>query len=144
MDQPSRKTSESAEKLRSFVGQSSGTHAFSVTEAALQEFCAAVGARYRGGAPATFMTVFRHGEFELLDRMEFPLKSALHADQEFRYDAPIRAGDEVEYRATLTKAFEKNGATGPMKFLVFETVIHARRGAENILVGSSKTTIIIR
>lgn len=121
---------------------------FDVTEDRLKEFCAAVGGRYRGEAPPTFMTVLRDGEFELFKEMGIPLKSVLHGDQEFRYLRPIRPGDRIEYQTVVSKAFEKQGSSGLMRFIVFETELRAGGAvggaSQPALVGVSKTTVIVR
>jgi hypothetical protein len=130
--------------LKAAVGRKSANHSYLASEEKLRAFCAAVGAPYRGEAPPTFMTVFRQAEFELLDQMGIPLRSVLHADQEFRYSEPIRPGDEIEYQAVVSRAFEKTGSSGAMRFLVFDTEVHIKRDQGNLVAGNSKTTIVSR
>jgi hypothetical protein len=130
--------------IKSFVGKRSETRCFTVTEERLKRFCESVGSPYRGEAPLTFLTVFRDGEFNLLAEIGMNLSQVLHGDQEFTYSAPIHAGDELEFDAALTKALEKKGATGVMRFLVFETDVRRKSGREAVSVGTMKTTVIVR
>lgn len=132
-------------EIKAMVGLQSSVYRYSVTETALREFCEAVGARYRGEASPTFMTVFRIGEFELLrEKMGIPLSAVLHADQEYRYETAILPGDEIDYQTALTRAFEKTGSSGSMRFFVFDTEVRFRRGEEAGVIGYCKTTLIVR
>ena len=126
------------------TGTRSSVHHYQATEESLRRFCEAVGARYREEAPPTYMTIFRQGEFEILDKMSIPLKNVLHADQEYRYVNGIRAGDSIEFETVLTRAFEKGGSTGLMRFFVFDTEVRARRESGLVVIGSAKSTIISR
>lgn len=131
-------------ELKNFVGRRSETWKFQVTEERLRQFCDAVGAPYRGEAPLTFLTLFRDGEFKLLADFGFQLSQVLHADQEFNYLDKIVPGDHLEYQTTFSKALEKRGSTGVMRFLVFDTEVRAQRGSDWSEVGNLKTTIIVR
>lgn len=125
-------------------GLKSKPKTFHVTEQHLRAFCAAVGSKYRGEAPPTFLTVLREGEFDLLEDMGIKLAQALHADQEYTYEDRILPGDVLNFESTLTKAFEKKGSKGPMKFMVFETQFVALRAGKSVPVGCAKSTIIVR
>lgn len=131
-------------ETKAMVGRKSSVHRYDATEESLRRFCQAIGGRYRGEAPPTFMTIFRVGEFEILKQMSIPLQSVLHADQEYRYEAPILAGDPIEYQTVLTRAFEKTGSSGSMRFFVFDTEVRALRAEGPVVVGGSKTTLIVR
>ncbi len=111
-----------------------------VTEKMLKAFCSAVGAEYTGEAPPTYMTRYRQGEFELLQKNGVPLTSILHGEQEYEYFAPIKPGMKVEYETKITKSHEKKGSSGSMHFLVFETSVKESGKA----LGLAKTTIVVR
>jgi hypothetical protein len=131
--------------LKSWVGQKSPMQHYDATEDRLKGFCSAVGAKYRGDASPTFMAVLLPGMFKLLEKIGIPLSSVLHTDQEYRYHQPIQSGDRLVYETVLAKAFEKQGRANSMKFMVFETEVHAdRAGVSGIHVGSCKTTLITR
>jgi hypothetical protein len=137
--------SEVGVNLKSWVGQKSPLQHYDATDDKLKEFCAAVGAEFRGDAPPTFMAVLLPGMFKLLEKIGIPLSSVLHTDQEYRYHQPIAPGDRLAYETVLSKAFEKQGRTSSRKFMVFETEVHADRpGAAGLHIGSCKTTLITR
>jgi hypothetical protein len=91
-------------------------------------------------APPTFMTVFRRGEFELFELIGLKLESELHAEQFYRYESEIRAGDEVTFQTELTSVLEKKGTRGRLCFLTLETKFRAK----DRTIGSSRTTIVVR
>lgn len=126
------------------AGLKSTPKTVTVTEERLQAFCAAVGAKYRGFAPPTFLTVCREGEFDLLADMGIRLAQAIHADQEYTYEEPILPGDVLKFESTLAKVLEKRGSSGAMKFLVFETQLTAVRSGRSLPAGSAKSTIMVR
>lgn len=131
--------------IKANVGRKAPVQTYDATEARLKAFCDAVGAKYRGEAPPTFMAVLLPGMFKLLDEIKVPLKSVLHTDQEYQYHQPILPNDQLVYETTLGKALEKQGKTGSMKFMVFDTIVHATRGGvPGLHVGTCKTTIITR
>lgn len=130
--------------IKSQVGKKSSRRQYAVTEAKLRELCAAVGAKYRGEAPPTFMTILRHGEFELWDRLGVELSSVLHADQEYEYEGPILPDDRLEYETVMSKAFEKQGSAGAMRFMIFDTDVYAVRSGAAVRVGTGRTTVIVR
>jgi hypothetical protein len=133
--------------IKSHLGRKSPVQTYDATEAKLKAFCDAVGAEYRGDAPPTFMAVLLPGMFMLLNEIGIPLKSVLHTDQEYQYHQPILPGDHLIYETTLAKALEKQGKTGAMRFMVFDTIVHATRASvpiPGLHVGTCKTTIITR
>lgn len=128
---------------KSHEGAVSNSYKEKISDERIREFCGAVGADVASTAPPTFLTVFRAGEFELLERMGIALASVLHGEQTYLYNSDLRAGDEVSFKTTLTSVHEKKGARGQMTFLSFETLIEAA-GARTRRVGTSRTTIIVR
>ena len=127
---------------KSFAGAVSKPYSEKILEERVREFCVAVGAEPAALAPPTFLTVFRAGEFELLERMGIPLAGVLHGEQTYLFNSDVRAGDEITYKTTLTAVHEKKGTRGQMTFLNFETVIEAA-GNRTRRVGTSRTTIIV-
>ena len=71
-----------------------------VTAERIRDFCAALRADCptvdgECVAPPTFLTCFRHGEFELFEKIGLKLQNVLHAEQIYEYESDIRAGDEI-------------------------------------------------
>lgn len=126
--------------LKDRVGETASGYRESADAERIRRFCEAVGAPISEVAPPTFMTVFRKGEFDLFSKLGIPLARVLHAEQEYVYRGVIRAGDEVTYETRLTHVLEKNGASGSMHFLTFETEVATASGP----AGLSKTTIVVR
>lgn len=112
----------------------------------LAAFAAAIGERdprlAAEVAPPTFMKVLE-GEHDssraILAALEVPLARVLHAEQQFEYLAPIRAGDRVTVRRTVTDLYEKKG--GAMEFIVIESVL---TGAAGLLLGRSRQVVAVR
>lgn len=107
-------------------------------------FSGAVHAQDRGEAPPTFLTIARDGEFELLQVLGLPLKNILHAEQEYEYEAPLLAGDELVYSTSLAQVLEKKGGSGSMTFFILETVFEAERGGNRMRVGRARTNLLTR
>ncbi len=111
----------------------------------VQEFAQAVGAKVIGDeVPPTYITIFRDGEFSLLERLGIPLAKVLHADQEYQYDLPVRAGDEIEYVTELVQVLEKHGRAGSMSFLTFETNFKSIHNHPGQNLCKSRSLIIFR
>jgi hypothetical protein len=113
-----------------------------VTAERISTFARAVGSGQIGFsiAPPTFMTCFRKGEFEIIAMLELKLENVLHAEQVYEYFSDIQAGDEIDFRSTLTHVLEKKNATGRLCFLTVETDV----SASDKRLGTSSTTIVVR
>jgi hypothetical protein len=90
------------------------------------------------------MTCLRAGEFELFSRFGIPLSSLLHAEQNYRYETGIEAGDELEFETRLTQALEKRGAKGAMHFLTLDTEVSILRREARLRAGTCRSTIVYR
>jgi hypothetical protein len=92
-------------------------------------------------APPTFMKAVEgenNSSRRILDALGVDLKRVLHAEQQFDYLAPIRAGDTLSVQRTVTDLYErKNGA---MDFIVIESTVS--RGTE--LLGRSRQVVLVR
>jgi hypothetical protein len=128
------------------IGTESGPFREKITLEKIMRFRKAVGAGESQAevAPPTFMTVLRAGEFEMFSQLGIPLSGLLHAEQEYSLSAPIRAGEELEFRTTLVQAAEKRGRSGAMHFLVVETVVSALKPGGPTAVGVSRSTVVYR
>lgn len=123
-------------------GDQIGPYFEHIPEQRLKAFCQAVGAEYLGVAPPTFMTVFRRGEFDLIQRKGVGLSSVLHAEQEYEYFSPILPDMKVEFKTEISKSFQKKGSTSALHFLVFETQV--KESESGTLLGLTRTTLVIR
>jgi hypothetical protein len=93
-------------------------------------------------AVPTIFTLFREGEFELLKSFGIELKQVLHAEQEYRIEAPLSYGEEIRYATTLSAVAEKKGKDAHLAFLVFETPFE--RVSDSVRLGFAKSTIVYR
>ncbi len=122
--------------LKSAIGKKAGPYRDEVTEEKIATFRGAIGASMGKEAPPTYLTRCRHGEFDLFTELGISLSSVLHAEQEYRYEHPIVAGDVLEFETELSQAFEKKGSAGTLTFLIFETHVRGK--------GVTKSTIVIK
>lgn len=130
--------------LKSKIGKRVGPYRDTITQDRMSAFCQAIGVPIASSAPPTFLTVFRRGEFDLFEELGIALPKVLHAEQEYQYDAPLLAGDRIRFETTVTQALEKNGSSGHMQFITFETRFHSERQSSDVYIGQSKTTVVIR
>jgi len=121
--------SKTLERLRALVGTQTPLTWFTVTPAAVARFADAVGAPlewYTEVAPPTFPITFREGQRPETDGL--PEARRLHASQEFRYNRPIRVGEEIGCSTRVTDAYQRVGRSGVLTFVVYETTGIDRAG----------------
>ena len=95
--------------------------------------------------PPTFLTVFRKPEFDLFQSLGVELKRVLHAEQEYRFERPLKIGEELTYQCRLANVLEKKGAQSFLSFLVIETEFFSGHEAgTQARVAFSKTTVVVR
>jgi acyl dehydratase len=89
-------------------------------------------------APPTFPTTFR---IPPNPKVKFELARVLHGEQEYAYERPIVAGDQLRCVSTVVDVYERTGSMGAMTFMISEV-----RGEDlnGNLVYVGKGTIIIR
>jgi hypothetical protein len=111
------------QKIRSQIGWL-GTERIEPVEAGhVRRFAQAIGdddPRWQEFVPPTFTVTM------LFEPPEFPAALEygagwLNAGDHFEYLEPVRIGDVLRSRARLSDAFEKQGSTGKLLFLIFET-----------------------
>jgi len=130
--------------LKSQIGQQAGPFEEEISQQRIARFCSAIGVQQTQVAPPTFLTLFRKGEFELLQRLGIPLSRVLHAEQEYWYESSVQAGDRIKFQTSITQVLEKHGSTFFMQFITMETTFHAERDSGERPVGRAKNTIVIR
>jgi N-terminal half of MaoC dehydratase len=117
-----------------------------VDAARVQRFAEAIGAPPEavssGVAPPTFLKVVE-GEGDssrrLLDVLGVDLKRVLHAEQEFEFGSPVRAGDRLIVERTVSDIYERKAGT--QEFIIVDSTI---RRASGEWVGRSLQSILIR
>ena len=89
--------------------------------------------------PPTFPTVFAMagGLMEvMLNDLKLDLARILHGGQQYEYLKPIKPGDIVTGKVKIADAFEKQGKSGTMDFIVMETT-YTNQNGEKVLVDTS-------
>ena len=130
--------------LKDKIGTRSKSHSEVVTAERIRAFTSAVGAPDRPEAPPTFLTVFRRGEFEMLQTLGLELSNALHADQQYDFFRPIRAGDEIHFETEVSQVLEKLSTKQNLQFLTLETRFQVKTPAGPVSVGKSISTLVFR
>lgn len=131
---------------RSFLGHSLPSFTVTITPERLAKFAEAIGERNpafaRDTLPPTFLKVIE-GEGgssrRILDDLKVDLKRILHAEQQFEYFAPIRAGDTISVQRKVADLYEKKG--GEMEFIVIETSFAQASGQ---VAAISRQIVLIR
>ena len=127
---------------RDLIGRQSDEVLVEVERGAIRKFAQAVGdttaACLRGEvAPPTFPTTIRIP----IPGVTYDLARVLHGGQEYRFQRPIRAGDRLRCRTSLTDVYRREGRLGAMTFLIIELEGRAENG-EPVFTGRS--TVIVR
>ena len=96
----------------------------SVVEAGhVKRFCEAIGdpnPRWREEAPPTFLVALGTETPQIPEVLEYG-KGWLNGGDRFEYLEPVRIGDRITTRTQLVDAYEKQGSSGDMLFVVFDT-----------------------
>lgn len=90
----------------------------------------------------TFFTIFRHGEFELLSKLQVELKQVLHAEQEYEFFTPLKAGEKVRFQTRLADVLEKKSKDVYLHFLIFETDF--QNSEDGARLARARSTILYR
>ncbi|MBI2711760.1 MAG: MaoC family dehydratase N-terminal domain-containing protein [Bdellovibrio sp.] len=130
--------------LKDKTGMCSSVFKENITEKRIADFCAAIGLPVSKEAPPTFMTVFRGGEFELLQKLGLQLSKALHADQHYEYYGPICVGDSIQFETQVSQVLEKTSPKQNMQFLTLETRLQQIGPHEVKLIGKAVATLVFR
>jgi acyl dehydratase len=95
-------------------------------------------------APPTFLTTFRdeaHDTAAFLRELGTDISRILHGEQEFEIHRPITPGATYLCRSRVVDLYEKTGRSGPMAFVVRETIITDR---SNEVVAVSRHITVVR
>jgi hypothetical protein len=91
--------------------------------------------------PPTFLKAIENEHFasaRLMQLLNVPLKSILHAEQSFEHIASVFAGDSVEVQRTVRDIYDKKG--GAMTFIAVDTSYRIGERA----VATSRQLILVR
>lgn len=131
---------------RKYLGYALPPFMVTVNPERLARFADAIGEQdplYRDCiAPPTFLKVLEgedNSSRRILDALDVELPRVLHAEQQFDYLVPIRAGDELKVERRVADLYDKKG--GEMEFIVIETTFTAASG---MLAARSRQIVLVR
>ena len=129
---------------RGFLGYTLPTFTVTASAERIARFARAVGLAGESAdcAPPTFMKAIEgehNSSRRILEVMGVPLARVLHAEQQFDYFTPIRAGDRLQVQRSVTDIYDKRD--GEMEFVVIESRIWRMDGTA---VGRSRQVILVR
>ncbi len=90
----------------------------------------------------TIFTIFRLGEFELMEQMGLQLKQILHAEQGYDYLELLKPGIKIRYRTELVSVHKKEGKEGALYFMTFATPIE--RSLDQVVLAVARSTMVYR
>ncbi len=90
----------------------------------------------------TVFTLFRQGEFQLMEDLGIHIKQVLHAEQEYAMCTPLLPGEEINFSTRLSSVVEKKSRTANLAFMAFETDF--QRTADGIIVATARSTMVYR
>jgi hypothetical protein len=96
----------------------------------LRRFCEAIGdpnPRWLAEAPPTFLVALGTETPEIPEVLEYG-KGWLNGGDRFEYLEPVRPDDVITSRMVLKDAYEKQGSSGSLLFLVFDTEFVNQQG----------------
>jgi len=129
---------------RSHLGYALPAFTVEVSAARIAAFLLAIGDSSASStvAPLTFMKAIEgehNSSQRIMETLGVDLRRVLHAEQQFDYLGPIRAGDQLSVERRVTDLYEKKN--GALEFIVIESSIrHAARG----LLGRSRQVVLVR
>ncbi len=82
-----------------------------ITAVAVENFRQATRTSHSEGIPKTFVTLYRRGEFDWLERLHVDFHNLLHTDQEYVYLQPLKVGDEPTVRTHIVDMKERKNLT---------------------------------
>jgi hypothetical protein len=93
-------------------------------------------------APPTFLKAIdgeNNSSRLILDALKVDLTRVLHAEQQFDYVAPVRAGDCITVERRVLNIFDKR--EGALEFIVIESVLSNQASA---VVGRTRQVVMVR
>jgi hypothetical protein len=131
------------ERLRPRIGADVPSVTAVVEAGHLKRFAEAIGdanPRWQNEAPPTFLIALVPTSVHLAEAEEYGT-GWLNGGNRFESFAPVRVGDEITATGRIADVYEKQGSSGNLLFIIFETDYVNRDGK---LVGRVRGTAIRR
>ncbi|MDQ6774475.1 MAG: MaoC family dehydratase N-terminal domain-containing protein [Candidatus Dormibacteraeota bacterium] len=116
-------TADVVERVRGRIGWTAESEPQPVEAGHVRRFCEAIGdtdPRWREEAPPTFVVALGAETPQIPEVLEYG-KGWLNGGDRFEYLEPVRIGDVITSRTRLADAFEKQGGSGSLLFLILDT-----------------------
>ena len=131
------------DRLRARIGLDGEPVTATVEAGHVRRFAAAIGdpnPRWTKEAPPTFLVALAPVALHLDEAEEYG-KGWLNGGNRFEYFVPVMIGDEITARGRVADVYEKEGSSGNLLFILFETDYTNQRGD---LVARLRGTMIRR
>lgn len=136
--------------LKAQVGRKSSERTIALSGPEMRDFAACVRATVgatshtpiTSAAVPTVFTIFRQGEFELMNDLGIQLKQVLHAEQQYSFLEPLSPSEEIRFATRLASVVEKKSKTAKMAFMAFETEF--TRVGDGVTVATARSTMVYR
>jgi hypothetical protein len=137
-------------ELKTEVGRKSAERKVTLSGTEMRDFGACVKATVGATshtpitsvAIPTIYTLFRQGEFELMNEIGIQLKQVLHAEQVYELHAALSPSEEIRFTTTLASVVQKKSKTANLAFLGFETEFV--RTGDGVTVATARSTMVYR
>jgi hypothetical protein len=136
-------TTSVIDRLRARIGVDGAAVTAPVEAGHVRRFCEAIedpNPRWKSEAPPTFLVALAPASIHLAEAEAYG-KGWLNGGNRFEYFAPVRIGDEITARGRVVDVYEKEGSSGNLLFIIFETDYTNQRGN---LVARLRGTMIRR
>jgi hypothetical protein len=136
-------TTSVIDRLRARIGVDGPAVSAMVEPGHVRRFAEAIGdpnPRWHTEAPPTFLVALAPVSLHLAEAEEYG-KGWLNGGNRFEYLVPVMMGDEITSRGRVADVFEKEGSSGNLLFILFETDYVNQRGD---LVARLRGTMIRR
>ena len=136
-------TTSVIDRLRAKIGVDGPPATARVEAGHVRRFVEALGdpnPRWKKEAPPTFLVALAPVAAHLAEAEEYG-KGWLNGGNRFEYLVPVEIGDEITARGHVADVYEKEGSSGNLLFIIFETEYTNQRGD---LVARLRGTMIRR
>ena len=123
-------TASVVDRLRARIGAPGASVTAEVEAGHVRRFAEAIGdanLRWTKEAPPTFLVALAPASIHLAEAEEYG-KGWLNGGNRFEYFAPVMIGDRVTATGQVADVYEKEGSTGNLLFIIFETTYVNQRG----------------
>ena len=143
-------SSAAFERLKSGIGRASAERRVILSGKEMRDFAACVKATVgatshspiSSSAIPTVFTIFREGEFELLNSLGIELKQVLHAEPGYSLRAPLSPSEEIRFTTRISSVVAKKGRSANLAFIAFETDFV--RTGDGETVATARSTMVYR